>query len=101
VDQFYTNLLGINKDRVRVIELDALGMPSYDLADLEAAFSEQEVWDVIKCLPSDKAQSLMASQEGSARFAGQLLNLILWLPSLLFGAETLSILGASTHIISP
>jgi hypothetical protein len=42
-------------DRERAIELEALGMPSYDLADLEAPFSKQEVWDAIKCLPSDKA----------------------------------------------
>jgi hypothetical protein len=55
VDQFYTDLLGNSMDREQAIELEALGIPSYDLADLEAPFSKQEVWDAIKCLPSDKA----------------------------------------------
>jgi hypothetical protein len=30
-------------------------MPSYDLSELEAPFSEQEVWEIIKLVPSDKA----------------------------------------------
>lgn len=55
VDQFYTNLLGNSTDRERTIELEALGIPSFDLTDLEAPISEQEVWDAIKCLLSDKA----------------------------------------------
>jgi hypothetical protein len=106
VDQFYIDLLGNSMDRERAIELEALGMPSYDLADLEAPFSKQEVWDAIKCLPSDKApgpdgNTLMVTQEGSTRFAGQLLSLILWLPSLLFGAGNLPILGSLIQPISP
>jgi hypothetical protein len=40
VDQFYTNMLGNSMDRVRAIELEALGMPSFDLTDLEAPISE-------------------------------------------------------------
>jgi hypothetical protein len=31
------------------------GVPSHDLAQLDAPFSEEEVWATIKCLPSDKA----------------------------------------------
>jgi hypothetical protein len=54
VDQFYTNLLGNSTDRVQAIELETLGMPSFDLIDLEAPISEQDVWDAIKNLPSDK-----------------------------------------------
>jgi hypothetical protein len=55
IDLFYTNLLGTSDNRVRTINLETLGMPSYDLSELEAPFSEQEVWEVIKQLPSDKA----------------------------------------------
>jgi hypothetical protein len=43
VDQFYTNLLGNSTDRVQAIELETLGMPSFDLTDLEAPISEQDV----------------------------------------------------------
>jgi hypothetical protein len=37
------------------IDLDALGVPSYELAQLDAPFSEEEVWDTVKRLPFDKA----------------------------------------------
>jgi hypothetical protein len=47
--------LGTSENRERSINLENLGMPSYDLSELEAPFSEQEVWEVIKLLPSDKA----------------------------------------------
>jgi endonuclease/exonuclease/phosphatase family metal-dependent hydrolase len=43
VDQFYTMLLGNSTDRERAIELEALGMPNFDLTDLDAPISEQEV----------------------------------------------------------
>jgi hypothetical protein len=50
---FYSKLLRTIADRAHSIDLQALGMPSYDLADLDAPFSE--VWETIKKLPSDNA----------------------------------------------
>jgi hypothetical protein len=55
VNRFYTNLIGKCVDRDRVIDLDALGMPTFELSELDAPFSEQEVEDIIKMLPADKA----------------------------------------------
>jgi hypothetical protein len=55
VDDFYIKLLGRIADRAHSIDLQALGMSSHDLADLDAPFSEKEVWGTIKKLPSDKA----------------------------------------------
>jgi hypothetical protein len=55
VDEFYANLLETNVDRENSIDLQALGLPSHDLAALEAPFSEKEVWETIKQMPSDKA----------------------------------------------
>ena len=42
-------------DREVTINLEELNMPSFDLADLEAPFTEEEVWKTIKSLPADKA----------------------------------------------
>jgi hypothetical protein len=55
VDDFYIKLLGTTANRAHSIDLQALGIPSHDLADLDAPFSEKEVWETIKQLPSDKA----------------------------------------------
>jgi hypothetical protein len=52
---FYAALLGSVEDRDTTIDLEALGVPSHDLAALEAPFTEEEVWDTIKRLPSDTA----------------------------------------------
>jgi len=53
--EFYSNLIGSNNDRVRTINLDALNIPRHDLKDLDIPFMEEEVWNTIKNLPSDKA----------------------------------------------
>jgi hypothetical protein len=53
--EFYEGLLGTQENRDVTINLDALGVPSFELAQLDAPFSEDEVWRTIKCLPSDKA----------------------------------------------
>ena len=55
VDRFYTNHIGKCVDRDRVIDLEALGLPSFELSELDAPFSEQEVEDIIKRIPADKA----------------------------------------------
>jgi hypothetical protein len=52
---FYTALLGSVEDRDTTVDLDALGVPFHDLIALDAPFTEEEVWDTVKRLPSDKA----------------------------------------------
>jgi hypothetical protein len=52
VDQFYENLLGTSSDRENTINLNELGVSSYNLSDLDLPFAEEEVWST---LPSDKA----------------------------------------------
>jgi hypothetical protein len=54
VDQFFSNLIGTNVDRDWTNDLDALGLPSHDLSELDAPFSEKEVWETINGLPLDK-----------------------------------------------
>jgi hypothetical protein len=55
IHQFYDGLLGTAWNREHTIDLQALGIPTYDLVDLEVTFIEKEVWETIKQLPSDKA----------------------------------------------
>jgi hypothetical protein len=43
------------KDRLHSLDLDFLGTHSEDLSELEAAFTEEEIWEVIRRLPSGKA----------------------------------------------
>jgi hypothetical protein len=52
---FYNGLLGTHENREVTIDLEALGVPSPEIANLDAPFSEEEVWETIKHLPSDKA----------------------------------------------
>lgn len=37
------------------LDLNLLGMESHELSDLEAIFTEEEVWNTIKELPADHA----------------------------------------------
>jgi hypothetical protein len=55
VDQFYDELLGRSINREHTINLQELGIPSHNLADLVLPFTEDEVWLTIKKLPTDKA----------------------------------------------
>jgi hypothetical protein len=55
IHEFYEGLLGTTWNREHTIDLQALGIPAYDLADLDVPFTEKEVWETIKQLPSDKA----------------------------------------------
>jgi hypothetical protein len=57
-DNFYRSLLGSQVDRDTTIDLDALGVRSFNLAALDSPFSEEEVWEKIKHLPSDNAPGL-------------------------------------------
>lgn len=43
MDHFFFNLIGTNVGRDRIIDLDALDIPSHDLSELDAPFSEKEV----------------------------------------------------------
>jgi len=52
---FYSNLLGRSIDREVTVNLSELDMPNIALNELEAPFSEEEVWKTINSLPSDKA----------------------------------------------
>jgi hypothetical protein len=53
----YNGLLGQIQNRDAELDLEELGLPSYpeNLSSLAAIFTEEEVWDVIKELPSDRA----------------------------------------------
>lgn len=46
----------------------------HNLSELDLPFSEQETWDTIRNLPSNKAPGLMVSLEGSIKFVGISLN---------------------------
>jgi hypothetical protein len=43
IHEFYEGLLGTNWNRKHTIDLQALGIPTHDLADLELPFSEKEI----------------------------------------------------------
>jgi hypothetical protein len=83
-------MIGEDSDRSRTINLDNLDIPRYDLEALDIPFSEEEVWNTIKNLPSDKApgpdgftgkfyKSCWAVIKGDLMAA-----LISWLPCRLF-----------------
>jgi hypothetical protein len=55
VDQFYTNLIGNCANRELTLDLEALGLPSFNLSALDSPFSEQEAWEIIQNLLLDKA----------------------------------------------
>jgi hypothetical protein len=55
VHEYYSSLLGCCLDRSASINLDVLGIQADDLAVLDSPFTEHEIWEVIKGLPSDKA----------------------------------------------
>lgn len=53
--EFYSNLIGSEEGRTNTINLDEVEMPSYNLEELDSPILEEEVWNTIKNLPSDKA----------------------------------------------
>ena len=54
----YNGILGNNFVRTRMLNLQAIGVPSLDLHTLEFLFSEEEVHAVVMELPADKAPGL-------------------------------------------
>nr|XP_034580478.1 uncharacterized protein LOC117843854 [Setaria viridis] len=53
--EFYSNLIGTDCTWDRTIDLTGLNIPGYNLEALDIPFTEEEVWNTIKQLPSDKA----------------------------------------------
>jgi hypothetical protein len=47
--------MGVPAQRTNSINLDLLGLPRANLQELDESFSEEEVWNVIRALPPDKA----------------------------------------------
>jgi hypothetical protein len=52
---FYNGLIGTEFGREHDIDLEAIGLPSLDLHELEVPFTMEEVWAAVKELPCDKA----------------------------------------------
>lgn len=53
--EVYQSLIGTAHARSHTLDLQFLGMESVDLSELEAIFTEEEVWAVIKDLSADRA----------------------------------------------
>jgi hypothetical protein len=52
---FYMNLLGSAINRGVAVDLEQLGVPTFDLEALDSPFSADEVWNTIISFPLDKA----------------------------------------------
>jgi hypothetical protein len=55
MDLYYEDVLGSSMNREQTINLSELWVTNFDLSELDAPFTEEEVWTTIKGLPSDKA----------------------------------------------
>jgi mannosylglycoprotein endo-beta-mannosidase len=53
--QFYAKLLGQAVPRVHDLSLNDIGMSTLDLSDLDAQFTDDEVWAAIRDMPSNKS----------------------------------------------
>ncbi|KAK1691930.1 hypothetical protein QYE76_008627 [Lolium multiflorum] len=54
----FEGLLGTPVDRQYLLDLDFLGTHSEDQSELEAAFTKDEIWEVVRRLPHGKAPGL-------------------------------------------
>lgn len=52
---FFVQLSGRPASRHHTLDLNAIEVSTADLAQLEAQFTEQEIWEAIKSMPPDKA----------------------------------------------
>jgi hypothetical protein len=75
IDDFYENLLGTSINREHSIDLQALVLPSHNLANLDSPFSEKEIWEKIKQMPSDKAPGLDGLTGGFYKSRWNIINL--------------------------
>jgi hypothetical protein len=87
-DEFYKSLLGSHMESDTTIDLDALGVPSYDLAALDAPFSEEEVWRRSSACRLTRHPGPMASRAGSTCLVGLSSNLMSWRPFRVCGQES-------------
>jgi len=68
---FCSNLLGISLDREFTVNLEELATSRLNLEELDASFTEEEVWKTINSMPSDKAPGPDGLQENSIKCAGK------------------------------
>ena len=54
----YRELLGRDEAHEHSLDLEALGIQAVDLMDQELIFSEEEIWQVVKEMTSDRASGL-------------------------------------------
>jgi hypothetical protein len=52
---YFDSILGSASTRSNGINVEALGLPSIDLHELGDRFTEDEIWGIIRALPTDKA----------------------------------------------
>jgi hypothetical protein len=52
---YFNGILGTHFSRTRNIDLAQIGIPQLVLDDLVVPFTEEEVWNVIKEIPNDRA----------------------------------------------
>jgi hypothetical protein len=55
---FFTELLGRPQRRAHELALEAMGLAPVDLSSLDAQFSKEEIWAVVKSLPLNKSPGL-------------------------------------------
>jgi hypothetical protein len=55
-DRFNT-ILGAGVERSTTLDFNVRNVPTMDLIGLDFCFSEQEIWQVIRVMPLDKAPS--------------------------------------------
>jgi hypothetical protein len=79
----FEGLLGTSVDRMHPLDLDFPGTHSEDLSELEAALTEEEIWEVIRRLPSGKApgpdgftNEFFLQGSGQGRFHGSLRQVV-------------------------
>lgn len=58
VYEYYKEILGKHLSRSHGINFQQLGIPQLDLVCLGDCFTEAEIWDTIKELPSDREPGL-------------------------------------------
>jgi hypothetical protein len=85
----------------RTIDLEALGLPRHNLADLDSPFSEQEVLETIRGLPSDKAPGLDGFTGRFYKDCWDTIKQKLWLLLGLFGAGISTTSASSTRPLLP
>jgi hypothetical protein len=53
--EHFNGLLGSPAQRSRTARLDILNLPTMDLSSIDVCFTEEEIWAVIRDIPSEKA----------------------------------------------